>query len=157
VTDLALASLAPRKGQSTAPAEAFLGLSLPGPGAHAFGTPFSATWLEPGTWLISAPLSSHETLPEALKAAVSETASITEQSFGWCAFALEGGDAPAVLEKLAAVDLSSWARGQAARLRFEHLSCLVICMDPRTSWLILGPRSSAGSLHHAIEVTAGAP
>ena len=162
IADIALASLSFRRGreqEARRRAEAFLGAALPGPNGHLAGDPFSATWMGPDQWFVSAALPAHELLADALKQAVGDSASVTEQSDGWCGFALEGPRVPRLLEKLTAVDMAQAEAGRSARLRLEHLSCLVICLEnyPEKSgtFVILGPRSSAGSLHHVLRATAG--
>lgn len=157
VTDLALASLTPRKGreaEARARAEPLLGAPLPGPNRHSFGPVLGASWFGADRWLVSAPLAAHEDLAADLKAAVGDAASVTEQTGGWCCFSVSGPACPALFEKLTAVDLSRATRGDALRLRLEHLACLVICRDAK-DFYVLGQRSAAGSLFHALHVTSG--
>lgn len=76
------------------------------------------------------------------------TASVTEQSGGWCRFDLAGPRLAEVFALLCSADLRA-STGFATRTAIDHLGCFVIKRDDaRIS--VLGPRSSAGSLHHAL-------
>ena len=46
------------------------------------------------------------------------------------------------------------AKGDISATRLEHLSCFVICKTEQVKFRIMGPRSAAGSLYHAIYTTA---
>jgi len=46
------------------------------------------------------------------------------------------------------------AQGQVTRTRLEHLGCFLICRTKNSHFSVFGPRSSAGSLHHALTVAA---
>ncbi len=158
VTGRALASLSLRnvnQDKARAQAEAFLGLSLPEANGHANTSVFEATWLAPDQWLISADIAEREHLSDQLAESLSGLASVTEQTDGWCRFDLNGVCAP-VLERLASTDLPGMASQSAARVLLEHLSCLVICREAEQSYGILGQRSTARALHHALVTAAGA-
>lgn len=151
--DFALASLSIRLGhdvQCAEQAKAYLGFDLPEPGQGHLSDPFSCFWTGPVQWMISAPHDSHEDLAVALKQAVGDAGSISEQTDGWCRFDLSGPGLTAVLERLCNVDLASLASGDARRVRLEHLGCFVWCLKPAEAVAVLGPRSSAASLHHAL-------
>lgn len=159
VTDLALASLSLKRGQeqtARSKAEAFLGAALPGPGGHVAGKPFSATWMAPDQWFVSASLPEHELLAGVLKQAVGDSASVTEQTDAWCCFVVDGPRCPDLFEKLTSIDVRAMTAGQAVRLRLEHLGCFVVCLETARAFLVLGQRSAAGSLFHALHVTAKA-
>lgn len=151
--DFALASLAARQGEEVlcaTKAQAYLGFDLPQPGQGSLAAPFSAFWMGPDQWMIAAPHDSHEDLASHLKQALGESASVSEQTDGWCRFDLSGAGLQAVLERLCNADLASMAAGEARRVRLEHLGCFIWCLEPSQSVAILGPRSSAASLHHAL-------
>ncbi|MCA3448082.1 MAG: sarcosine oxidase subunit gamma [Rhodobacter sp.] len=152
-TDVALASLAARRGREAdvAAAAQAIGLPLPGPGCHATGPVWSAFWLGPGQWMVEADFERFEDIVAALRPAFGIAASITEQTDAWVRFDLAGDDLAAVFERLCALDVRSMQPGHATRTVIEHLGSFVI--RGRGGITVLGPRSAAGSLHHAL-VTA---
>ncbi len=154
VPGVALASVAARMGQETKASKALaklIGASAPDIGQHA-GDPVTAFWAGPDQWMIEAPFDSHEELTDQVKSALGDTASVTEQTDGWTRFDLNGDQIPAVLELLSMLDLRKIDAGSVARCSIHHIGCFVLCRSDE-SFSIYGPRSSAGSLHHAI-VTA---
>lgn len=155
--DFALASLAARQGEEgdcAARASAYLGFELPPVGQGALAAPFSAFWMGPEQWMIAAPHDSHEDLAETLKQAIGDAGSVSEQTDGWCRFDLTGDGLSAVMERLCNVDLTAMAAGDARRVRLEHLGCFIWCLEPGQAVAVLGPRSSAASLHHALVAAA---
>lgn len=153
--DVALASIAQRAGRETdfaAAANAAL-VPLPEPARAAEGAPYAAFWVAPGMWFVEAPLASHEDIVAALKPAFGEAASITEQTDGWVRFDLTAPDPAALFERLCNLDLRAAPAGFASRTVIEHLGCYLILRGPGAATLY-GPRSSAQSLLHAIEVAA---
>lgn len=155
VVDTALASLATRRGREAdvAAAAASLGLPLPSPGRAASGPTFAAFWLGPDQWMVEAPFATHEDISAHLRAAFEGAASITEQTDAWVRFDLAAPDLAPLFERLCALDTPAMEPGHATRTVIEHLGCYVIC---RTLGLftILGPRSAARSLHHALTTAA---
>jgi sarcosine oxidase, subunit gamma len=150
-TNTALASFAARLGSEKKAREVLakaLGCDLPGPGQVIFGT-FDAVWMGPHQWMIVAPHDTHELLASELSDAAGVSASITEQNDAWCRFDLSGKRLVSVFELLCSVPLRDWTGGEATRTSIDHLGCFVICKDVE-SVTVLGPRSSAGSLHHAL-------
>lgn len=155
--DQALASLSARLGQVEAcnqAARAVFGADLPAPGQGVPGTSFGIFWMGPDQWMVTAPLERHEDLAAEVKRAVGTAGSVTEQTGGWCRFDLKGNRLGAVLERLCNVDFENMAQGAVTRSRLEHLGCFVWCLTPGNEVAILGPRSSAGSLHHALVTAA---
>ena len=151
VTDLALASYTARLGQETAAAQnlaSFMGTELPGPGKMTQGT-LSSFWMGPDQWMVIAPHETHETLVVQLVTATTGTASITEQNDAWCCFELTGPRLVTVFELLCPVHLRACSGGEATRTSIDHLGCFLLVEGPETV-RVLGPRSSAGSLHHAL-------
>ena len=149
-TDTALASLAARRGREgdVAAAAQAIGLPLPGPGRHAAGQVWSAFWLGPGQWMVGAAFQTHEDIVAALRPAFGTAASITEQTDAWVRFDLAGDDLAAVFERLCALDVRSMQPGDASRTVIEHLGTFVI--RGTGGFTVLGPRSAALSLHHAL-------
>jgi len=100
--------------------------------------------------MLGADIATHEDIAAKLKAALKDTASVTEQTDAWCCFDLSGKGIAAVMELLCPINMRALASGDATRTTIHHLGCFVICGDPDGFLRILGPRASAGSLHHAI-------
>lgn len=152
---VALASVATRKGRETDVAQAAtsLNITLPAPG-HASDT---ALWLAPDQWMIEAPFATHADITAYLKPTFGDAASITEQTDAWVRFDLNmtepsGLNLHALFELLCNLDTRSMQPGHATRTVIEHLGCYVICRAE--GFTILGPRSSAKSLHHALITAA---
>ncbi|PVH30208.1 sarcosine oxidase subunit gamma [Pararhodobacter oceanensis] len=155
--DWALASVAARLGRGealVAAAQAGFGLDLPQVGKSAASGALTAFWTGPEQWFIEAPFASHEDLAAQLVSALGQTASVTEQSDGWVRFDLEGSGCHRVLERLCNADVERMAGGDVTRTRLEHLGCFLICRASGAHFSVLGPRSAAGSLHHALVTMA---
>lgn len=154
-TDIALASVAVRKGRLSdlAAAAKTAGLPLPGPARHQHGTPYSAFWTAPEMWLVEAPFATHELIADHLKSLFKDAASITEQTDAWVAFDLDAADLAPLFERLCNVDWPAIPEGFATRTVMEHLGVYLIKHGPGAA-RIYGPRSSAESLLHAIETAA---
>lgn len=151
--DTALASVSARAGTEQSVATTmcgYLGTDLPAPGHASFGETLSAFWIGPQQWMVQAPFGTHELLADDLKATLADHASVTEQTDGWCRFDLAGAAIAQVMERLCAVDFHGSAPGLATRTSVEHLGCFVVLRDAQ-HLAILGPRSAAGSLWHALE------
>ncbi|WP_300072453.1 sarcosine oxidase subunit gamma [uncultured Ruegeria sp.] len=151
VPDVALASVAARSSQETKAQKALtklIGVTTPDIGRFA-GDPVSAFWTGPDQWMVEAPFETHEDLAQQVKDAVGDTASVTEQTDAWTRFDLNGTRVLAVLELLCPLNARKMAEGDAARAAIHHLGCFVLCHSP-DAFSVYGPRSSAGSLHHAI-------
>lgn len=155
VTDTALASLAARMGQSIADAAKAAGIPLPAPGRAEQGQTYAAFWLGPDQWMLEAPYATHEDITAILKPVFGETASLTEQTDAWARFDVTGDRLPALLERLCNFDLATQGTGAATRTMMEHLGVYIVTRSP-THLSILGPRSSAASLHHALATAAKA-
>lgn len=153
--DVALASLATRRGhdEDVAKAAKAANVPLPKPSKATAGQPFSGFWLAPDMWMIEAAFTSHEDIAAHLKALFGAAASITEQTDAWVCFDVSGGNLVTLFERLSNLDLSVLPYGHAGRTVIDHLGCYLI---KRSADLIklYGPRSSAQSLLHALEVTA---
>lgn len=153
--DVALASVAARRGRMAdlAIAAKTVGVPLPAPARHEGGSPYSAFWVAPEMWFVEAPFATHELIADLLTSAFGSAASVTEQTDAWVAFHLSAPDLAPVLERLCNVDYRAVPDGHATRTVMEHLGCYLIKHGPGTARLY-GPRSSAGSLLHALEAAA---
>ena len=154
-TDVALASIAARKGRMADLAKAAQteGVPLPGPAAHQEGSPYSTFWVAPEMWFVEAAYATHELIADLLKSALGDAASITEQTDAWVAFDLTADDLTPLLERLCNVDYATRPAGYATRTVMEHLGVYLIKHGPGAARLY-GPRSSAESLLHALETAA---
>ncbi len=85
-----------------------------------------------------------------MKTALTDNASVTEQSDGWARFDVQGETAVDLFERLSAANTRRMDSGTATRTVIEHLGCYLICRRKGEHFSILGPRSSAASLHHAL-------
>jgi sarcosine oxidase subunit gamma len=99
--------------------------------------------------LIEAPVDMYEDLAGELTKISNSTASITEQTDAWCRFDLIGSNLAEPLSLLCNVDVPSFKGGEVTRCQMDHMGCFLICRD-LTNITILGPRSAAGSLYHAV-------
>jgi sarcosine oxidase, subunit gamma len=153
--DVALASVAARKGRMAdlAAAAKKADLPLPGPASYLSGTPYSAFWVAAEMWFVEAPFTTHELIADLLKSTLGDAASITEQTDAWVAFDLAASDLAPVLERLCNVDFRAMPTGYATRTVIEHLGVYLIKQGPGEV-RVYGPRSSAKSLWHALETAA---
>jgi sarcosine oxidase subunit gamma len=153
--DVALASLAVRRGQEKgfAASAKKAGVPLPGPSAWAAGKPFSAFWTTPEMWMVEADFATHEDITTTLKPTFGETASITEQTDAWVRFDVSGVGLVALFERLTNVDLTRRPDGFASRTVIEHLGVYLVKHSGQMI-TVYGPRSSAKGLLHALEVAA---
>lgn len=130
------------------------GLQLPGPGTWVGGAETSAFWIAPNQWMIEVPDGADADLEGDLRTAV-PNAAVTGQTDGWTVLemASDAGPRPleCILEKLVNLDLDRLKPGSATRTGLEHMSVFVIRRSP-TTLAVLGMRSAAGSLWHALDV-----
>ncbi|TIO24089.1 sarcosine oxidase subunit gamma [Mesorhizobium sp.] len=150
---LALASLALRRG-SVEPTP--FGLTLPGPGRWVAGQGVAALWTGPDQWMIEAEGRAELDFAAELKQ-VAPGCSVTEQTDGWVAIEIVSragaGPLEAMMSKLVNIDLADFGPGRATRTGLEHMSCFVIRRSD-AHVAVLGARSSAGSLWHALATAA---
>jgi sarcosine oxidase subunit gamma len=154
---VALASVAcrlRREAEFAKVAKWFFGFAMPGPGGVAGKASYAAIWTGPDQWFIEAPFESHEDIVRIIKDGLGDIASVTEQTDGWARFDVEGQGSVAVFERLCPLDIHSMPTGSANRTLIEHLGCIVICREAGVRFSVLGPRSSAASLHHALLAAA---
>lgn len=152
---VALASVAIRagRGADVAAAAAAAGIPLPGPGRAEPGAPYGAFWMTPEMWMIEAPFASHEDIRRHLLAIFGDAASITEQTDGWVVIEVTGQRLPDLFERLCNVDLRAAVPGHATRTVIDHIGCYLILRDAGRI-TVMGPRSSAAALWHALEGAA---
>lgn len=153
VVDTALASVAARLGREADAAkllEKVLGAPAPAP-AKIGGATLEAFWTGPEQWMVEAPFDSHEDLAHRVAADADGCASVTEQTDAWCRFDLQGAQLSDLFERLCVVNTRVFQGGEVTRCSIEHLGCFLICRAP-DHYTVYGPRSSAGSLHHALLV-----
>lgn len=152
--DVALASLTERHGQDLA-ASRLLSVALPGPGGHAMDADgLGALWLAQGSWMIEAPLWTGDDLAARVKSSVGPAASVTDQTDAWVCFDIDAADAGALFERLCPLDTRRMDADSGSRSVIEHIGCLIVCRDRNQRFSVFGPRSSAGSLHHALVAAA---
>lgn len=152
--DVALASLALRRGREDEVREKAqaAGVPLPGPGQSVAGA-WGAFWMTPEMWMVEAPFASHEDIRAHLLGVFGDAASITEQTDAWVRFDIAGEGLGRVLERLTNVDFAAAEDGAASRTVIDHLGCYLVRRSGGEI-TVYGPRSSAEVLHHAWAVAA---
>lgn len=151
VVDRALVSITTRRGQAEDmrdKARILLGFDLPTVGRAAEGVAHAAFWIGPESWMVDAAYETGADLAYQVKTALGGSASVVEQTDGWCRFDLEGALVVSALERLCNVDCAEMASGAVTRSQIHHLGCFV--WRQQNGFSVIGPRSSAGSLHHAL-------
>lgn len=132
-----------------------IGINLSAPSRFTFSSIYSNFWIAPSSWMIEASFETHEDLAKRLKQEFGRAASITEQTDGWVRFDILGQRQICFFERLTAFDLASADIGSACRCTIEHVGCFIVVRDFQVI-SIIGPRSSAAFLLHALETTAKA-
>lgn len=155
---LALASVAARRGHENACHTVLAKLigAVPGPGRCLLHDPEAGFWIGPDQWMIGAPRETHELLADQLKDQFGDVASITDQSGAWVTFDVTGPAMRDLCERVCAVPIRRMVAGDAQRTMIHQLGCFVIRRAADDHIRILGPRASAGSLHHALITAAQA-
>jgi sarcosine oxidase, subunit gamma len=153
--DVALASLATRRGyeKKVLKAAKSAKLGLAEPVQTEKGIIYSTFWLSHEQWMVEAPFATHEDIVIRLQAIFGDAASITEQTDAWVRFDVSAPDLLPLIEKLCNVDLATAPIGFATRTVIDHLGCYLI-KRAEGEVTIYGPRSSATSLLHMLDVTA---
>lgn len=153
---LVLASVAARRGAQAAchtGLAAVLG-AVPGPGRAQLHDPEAGFWMGPDQWMIGAPRVSHADLADQLKARLGDAASVTDQTGAWVCFDVVGAGMVDMSERLCAVPIRQMQAGDARRTLIHQMGCFVLRRAAADHIRILGPRSYAGSLHHALLTAA---
>ena len=114
----------------------------------------AAFWLGPDMWMLEAPFATREGMAQDLAQRLKGMASVTEQTDAWARFDLSGDGLADMLARLTNLDLATLPQRFARRTVMEHVGCYLLRRD--AGYSIYGPRSSAGSLHHALRLAAGA-
>ncbi|MFZ1470503.1 MAG: sarcosine oxidase subunit gamma [Paracoccaceae bacterium] len=153
--DVALASLAIRRGrdQDVVKAAQAAKLPLPGAGLAAGGTPYSTFWMTSEMWMVEAAYDGHQDIVALLKPAFGDAASITEQTDAWVRFDVATPDLAPLIERLCNLDFPKAPVGFASRTVIEHTGCYLI-RRAAGEVTLYAPRSSASSLLHALSVAA---
>ncbi|MCW1920660.1 sarcosine oxidase subunit gamma [Rhodobacter sp. KR11] len=153
--DVALASVAPRRGREGEVARA--DVPVPAVAASVQGDPWSSFWLTPDMFMVEAPFASHEDIRAHLLGIYGDAASVTEQTDAWVRFDLLGPGLERLMAKLCNVDVVAAPEGYATRTVIEHMGCYLIKRAPSSEGAVTlyGARSMAGSLLHAITLAAG--
>ncbi|MEE4187689.1 MAG: sarcosine oxidase subunit gamma [Roseobacter sp.] len=155
--DLAFASAAARSGQEAAcrnKLTEWLGQDLPGPGRGAASPDKTAVWMSPDQWLVSTAYAEQDDLATRLSHLLGPCASVTEQTGAWACFDINGGAVVDMFERLCATPVRRMRPQDAQRTIIHHMGCFVMCHSPAEEFRVLGPRSSAQSLHHALVAAA---
>ncbi len=156
---LALASVSARHGQEARCADelsTYIGATAPGPARAVIGEPFAAFWTGLDQWMVSAPFETHELLADDLKASLQDAASVTEQTDGWVVFDVTGAGVVDLFERLCPAPARRMVAGDGQRTTIHHIGCFLNCHAEAQGFQVLGPRSSAGTLHHALMTVARA-
>jgi sarcosine oxidase, subunit gamma len=124
--DVAIASVAVRRGGDLAPAALAAGIPLPGPARAKAGAVYAAFWVTPEMWFVTAPFASHEDIAARLKTVFGAAASVTEQTDAWVRIDLTAPDLTPLLERLTNVDFATAPAGFASRTLIDHLGCYLI-------------------------------
>ncbi|MEP1768833.1 MAG: sarcosine oxidase subunit gamma [Sulfitobacter sp.] len=155
---LALASVGARRGHEDAVADKLATLlgAVPAVGQAVLNDPEAGFWIGPDQWMIGAPRKTHALLADRMATLFGGQASVTDQSGAWVCFDVQGAGMADFCELLCAVPIRKMAAGAAQRTMIHHMNCFVIRRQASDHIRILGPRSSARSLHHALVSTAHA-
>ena len=151
VTNRAMASVTARKDCGLAVKtilKKILQQPAPEVGGYCTGE-IDAFWMGQSQWMLAANFDTHEDIVEIFTSKFKGKASLTEQTDGWCRFAITGPDLDRLCSLLCNIDMRRLTAGKASRTSIEHTGCFVLrAVDDNIH--IIGPRSSAASLHHAI-------
>lgn len=150
-----------RRGQDAALAAAMardLGMAPPGPGRSATGSGVTAIWIQPGTWMLSAPRGQEGALAARAAAAFAGIAAVEDQSHGRVTIAAAGPAARAVLARGCRIDLHPrvFGAGHAASTQIAQIGCLVHQADDAPTFeLTVFATLAEPFFHWLIEAGAG--
>jgi sarcosine oxidase subunit gamma len=153
---VALASIASRMGREAACHKVLQKLlgKVPGIGRVVLHDTEAGFYMGLDQWMLAAPRISHELIADQLKNLFGDNASVTEQSGAWVCFDIAGHAMPDICERLCAVPIRQMVAGDVQRTMIHQLGCFVIRRTADDQLRILGPRASAGTLHHALMTAA---
>ncbi len=142
-------------GLTSALAAAF-GLKLPEAGYASTAGEWSAIWIQPGSWLVTAPFTGPGDLIGRLGPIVSPTASLTDQTFGKSVLRLSGANARDVLMKGCRVDLHPrvFGPGRSAVTPLGQVSCVLHQVDDRPTFDLFVPSTFAEAAFDWLKVSA---
>jgi len=152
----AIASIAACKDSEGSLATAFkeaMGMALPKPAKSTEKNNINVFWTSPNQYFVEAPIAQHELLADMLVKSLKQTASVTEQTDGFVRFDLTGESCSEVFERLCILDTRVMKKGAVSRTSLEHSGCFVLCRAS-DHFSVYGPRSTAGSIHHALVTAA---
>lgn len=156
---LALASVTARMGQAASCRSAlatWLGAEPPAPARASLSEERSAIWMAENQWLVSSTSPASEDIAQELAAALGQSASVTEQTGAWICFDVTGASGVDLFERLCPAPVRRFQAGDAHRTTLHHMNCFLWCLAHGQHFRVLGPSSSAGSLHHALITAAKA-
>ena len=104
---------------------ASLSLDLPKSGVVSVAGGRKAIWVQPGSWLIKAPVAERDSLPASLRDTLNGVAAVVDQSHGRTVFELRGAHVQDVLARICRLDLHDRAfpPGSSAVTYVGHVSC----------------------------------
>ena len=155
VTDRAMASVTARKDCGAAVKTILTKvLKQPAPevGGYCAGE-IEAFWTGQSQWMLAAAFDEYEDIIASFAGIFKGKASLTEQTDGWCRFAIIGPDIDRLCSLLCNINTRTLMAGKASRTSIEHIGCFVVRVAD-DSLHIIGPRSSATSMYHAISAAA---
>ena len=155
ITDRAMTSVTSRKGCYSAVKkilEKILNQPAPSVGEYRSGH-IDAFWTGQSQWMLTTPLAKHEDILANFSEKFKGMASLTEQTDGWCHFAVSGLNIERLCSLLCNADMRLLKTGTVTRTTIGHIGCFVLRQaDDKVQ--IIGPRSSAGSLYHVVVTAA---
>ena len=155
VTDRAMVSVTARKNCGAAVTTILTKiLKQPAPkvGGYCAGE-IEAFWTGQSQWMLAAAFDEYEDIVASFADTFKSKASLTEQTDGWCRFAIIGPDIDRLCSLLCNINTRTLMAGKASRTSIEHIGCFLVRVAD-DSLHIIGPRSSAASMHHAISAAA---
>ena len=156
---LAIVQVQARKSQETAletAVSAAFGLTLPEAGHASTAGEWCAVWIQPGTWLVTAPFTGLSDLINRLSPIASATAALTDQSFGKTVLRLTGAHARDVLAKGCRIDLHPrvFGPGQSAVTPLGQISCVLVQTDDKPTFDLIVPSTFAEAALDGLKVAA---
>lgn len=128
------------------------GLALPKPGRLAANDDVTILSSAQDQWFLERQGDIADDLPAKLEHELSGIAYVTDQTGGWVRFEANGPGLATVLCRLCPVDYEIMGSGEVARTKIHHIGCLVWRVGAGCA--VLGPRSTARSLWHALAEAA---
>lgn len=107
-------------------------------------------WVRPGHWFVTG---AYDVLfSSTLKKQYGSDASVTDQTDAWVVFDIIAPEA--LFEKLCNADVRKMRPNSVVRTTIEYIGCFIIKLE--SSFRVIGERSAAGSLLHALSRAAKA-